>query len=118
MWLLRFKWLPDMPDQSKGDEERISNLEKDIDIRDSIDQRRRTLQGKVLSPIVNFFIFLNCFIIALVGGLAIADITFTAKAIPHQNIINDKVIIAVISATAVQTAAIIIAAFRGLFRES
>lgn len=69
------------------------------------------LQEKSIRPIINFFRWANSIMLFAIFGFAFLE-HFSANANP---VITDKVIIAAVGAVAVQSGAILIAAFRGMF---
>lgn len=89
---------------------RLSSLSK----KESGVSEKERLQGDALRPIIGFFIWANLIVLATVFGMALIEHFFpvASKAL----IITDKVIIAAIAGITIQTAAIIIAAFKGLFK--
>jgi hypothetical protein len=95
--------------------EKLSDLAGDLQLEAARDQRRRRkLQKRQLRRIVTFFIWANGSLGAFVGAFA-----FLERLYPHSHpIITERVLIATISGLTVQVGAIIIAAFRGLFRDN
>lgn len=93
-----------------------SVLSKDIDVYVKIDKKKRKFQKRLLTPIINFFITTNIVILVVIGLCIFVEFIFLNKNPGYQRIVNEKVLMVAISAIAVQTAAIIIAAFKGLFR--
>lgn len=93
---------------------KASELEQGIDLqrerfRDR--RRKRNLQKRELRKITNFFIIANSVMAGGVLLLALID-HFNPLGRP---VITERVIIAAIAGTALQSGAIILAAFRGLF---
>jgi hypothetical protein len=98
-----------------GKAEKISEWEKGIELkRERFRDRRkkRKLQKKELRKISNFFIFAN--LVVLAGVLVVGVIE---HFYPNNNhyIITDKVMVAAIAGVTIQSGAIILAAFKGLF---
>ena len=92
--------------------EKLSDLSKGIALEKAKDQRRRRkIQKRELRRIVSFFIWAN-----LAVGAAIVGLTVLEHLVPSSSrVITDKVIIAAIAGVTVQSGAIVLAAFKGLF---
>ena len=72
------------------------------------------LQKDSLEPIINYFRYTTWTMLAFVVVMAILE-HFSPPASPEFRVVTDKVIITAIGSVALQSGAIIIAAFRGLF---
>lgn len=103
-----------MPKPSTSRPEKLSDLERDIQISHERfrDQRaKRKLQKKELRKITTFFITANVII-----GLVIAGMGALEHFYPSDHyIITEKVLIAAVGGVTLQSGAIILAAFKGLF---
>jgi len=96
--------------------EKASDLEAGIRLSDEKwkDRRsRRKIQKRELKRILTFLMWANTAAGALVAVMALIE---HYSSTPHP-IITDKVVIAALAGITVQSGAIIIAAFRGLFSE-
>ena len=74
---------------------------------------KRKIQKKELRRILTFFIVTNVAAAVLISGMALIE-HFTATLHP---IITDKVVIAALAGITLQSGAIILTAFKGLFSE-
>jgi hypothetical protein len=72
------------------------------------------MQERSLKPIINFFRWTNWCMLAAILCLAFLEWKFPPSS-PEFKVITDKVMIAAVGAVAVQSGAILIAAFKGLF---
>jgi hypothetical protein len=94
--------------------QKLSDLERGLELEAAWDQRRkRTLQKRELRRIVTFFISAN---IALGGFVALFAVLEHFHA-PSHPVITERVLIATITGLTLQAGAIVIAAFKGLFRQ-
>ena len=94
--------------------EKISDLEKDIELtrerfRDQMAKRR--LQKRELRKITTFFIGANIVIGLLIAALGVIERLVHADTY----VITEKVLIAAIGGVTLQSGAIVLAAFKGLF---
>ena len=101
---------------------KISSLPKDsiklgqIADRDiNLDERIQDFKESVLHPFVKFFTRVNLIVLGTICIVGILETLMIVLGFQFERIITDKVLIAVVVAVAAQTAAIIIAAFKGLF---
>ena len=105
-----------MPATKKDGPIRASELEGGIKLENEkwIDRRvRRQIQKEELRRILTFFMWANA-----VAGLVVSVMwAIEHLAPPAQSTITDKVIIAALAGITVQSGAIILAAFKGLFTE-
>jgi hypothetical protein len=95
---------------------KASELEKglNLDSEKWKDRRsKRKIQKKELRRILTFFMATNIAAGALISGMALIE-HFTATLHP---IITDKVVIAALAGITLQSGAIILTAFKGLFSE-
>ena len=90
--------------------EKLSALEKDIVLKEH--RKRGRFQRQQLRRMVRFFLVGNISI-----GIFIAAFALLEHFLPlgRPNIITDKVLISAIGGITLQTGAIIVAAFKGLF---
>ena len=93
--------------------EKLSDLAKDLKLEAARDQRRkRRLQKRQLRRIVTFFIWANAVLGAFVAVFAVVEYVYP----PSRPIITERVVISIVGGLTLQVGAIIIAAFKGLFR--
>jgi hypothetical protein len=96
-----------------GKPEKLSELSKDLQLEAARDQRRkRSLQKRQLRRVITFFIWANIVLGTVITAFAVAEYIHP----PMHPIISERVIIAAIGGLTVQAGAIIIAAFKGLFK--
>lgn len=88
--------------------------DRDFDLR----EKTHEFQKEMLGPFVKFFIRVNMIVLLTVGIIAVCETIMVWHQLNVQRIVTDKVLIAAIGSIAIQTAAIIIAAFKGLFSVS
>lgn len=81
----------------------------------SLEERKQGFKEAVLHPFVRFFIRVNLISLVMIGLLALVETIMIVKGYQFERIVTEKVLIAIVVAAAAQTAAIIIAAFKGLF---
>jgi hypothetical protein len=94
--------------------EKLSELAKGISLIQEADdkRRRRTIQKQELRRIVTFFIVSNA-----VAGAGILGLAFLENRAPSAApIVTDKVLMTLIGGITIQSGAIILAAFKGLFK--
>lgn len=92
--------------------EKLSELTKGIALENAKDQRRRRkIQKRELRRIVSFFIWANLAVGASILGIAVLEHLLPSAT----RVITDKVIIAAIAGVTLQSGAIVLAAFKGLF---
>lgn len=105
-----------MPAANKVGPIKASDLEGGIELGNEkwIDRKaRRQIQKEELRRILTFFMWAN----AIAGATVTVMWAVEHWAPPAQPVITDKVIIAALAGITVQSGAIILAAFRGLFAE-
>lgn len=96
--------------------QKASDLEGDIKISNEKWQDRRSrrrIQKRELRRILTFFMWAN----AAAGAAVILLALIEHKSFTLRPIITDKVVIAALAGITLQSGAIIIAAFKGLFSE-
>jgi hypothetical protein len=94
--------------------EKLSELARDLKLEAARDQRqKRKLQKHQLRRIVTFFIIANSSLGVFVALFALLELLFPGE---RQPVISERVLIASIGGLTLQSGAIIIAAFKGLFR--
>ena len=86
-------------------------LRSDQQLSVAIQQLIVDQQDRALTPIIQFFVYMNVVLLVSVFVFGMIE-HFTPTQAP---VITDKVFIASVGAVAIQSGAIIIAAFRGLF---
>ncbi len=72
------------------------------------------LQEKSIRPIINFFTWASAIMLFAIFGFAFIE-HFYPTTVVSNNVITDKVMIAAVGAVAIQSGAILVAAFRGMF---
>lgn len=94
--------------------EKLSDLAKGITLIQEADdkRRRRSIQKRELRRIVTFFIASN----AVAGGGILALAFFEYCKPSAAPIVTDKVLMTLIGGITIQSGAIILAAFKGLFK--
>ena len=93
--------------------DKLSELAKDLKLEAARDQRRkRKLQTRQLRRMITFFIAGNTSLGIFVGAFAVLEHFFPST----ERIITERVLIATVGGLTIQAGAIIIAAFKGLFK--